>query len=563
MAKKKKPPREKVESGLKAVEKKDVQSASSVGKRQPDTPKEASIANKTIMPESAALPDDVYCPSCGRFVGAYDRCPYCQASMEVRMGLKVVRRIAVCGAIIGLILLWFAARAKKVETVQIGAISVNHNMALVRLEGQVVNVRFNPEKNNFSITINDDTGTMKLGGFDKLKSFQEHFGNDFPQIGDRLEVEGNLSISEQWGASMFLSIPRRLKVLEKFQPDKRTIASLNGDDVGSVIEITADVIGVRMFPPQNPVHRSLELKDASGTIALTLFESDYDKITDASLKKKLTTPGHQFTLQLIVDEYKDRLQLKLRDPANAAFMTFLKTVEVDPASIQKAFTKFQPDKRTIASLNGDDVGSVVEITADVIGVRMFPPNNPVHRSLELKDASGTISLTLFESDYDRIADPDLKTKLTTPGHQFTLQLIVDEYKDRLQLKLRNPANAACMTFIKTVKVEPASSGSTEKWVPKMVSIASVDKSLINKRVIVEGTMESASETEWGVNLQLKDDSGTITVWISKDAAENVMKDPVMFAQGTRLKVTGKVGQYNDILQIKPFKAGDIVIVSGN
>ena len=439
MAKKKKPPREKVESGLKAVEKKDVQSASSVGKRQPDTPKEASIANKTIMPESAALPDDVYCPSCGRFVGAYDRCPYCQASMEVRMGLKVVRRIAVCGAIIGLILLWFAARAKKVETVQIGAISVNHNMALVRLEGQVVNVRFNPEKNNFSITINDDTGTMKLGGFDKLKSFQEHFGNDFPQIGDRLEVEGNLSISEQWGASMFLSIPRRLKVLEKFQPDKRTIASLNGDDVGSVIEITADVIGVRMFPPQNPVHRSLELKDASGTIALTLFESDYDKITDASLKKKLTTPGHQFTLQLIVDEYKDRLQLKLR----------------------------------------------------------------------------------------------------------------------------NPANAACMTFIKTVKVEPASSGSTEKWVPKMVSIASVDKSLINKRVIVEGTMESASETEWGVNLQLKDDSGTITVWISKDAAENVMKDPVMFAQGTRLKVTGKVGQYNDILQIKPFKAGDIVIVSGN
>jgi len=431
MAKKKKPPREKAESGLKVEEMKNLQSES--------TEIVAPASNKPIIPESKVLPDDVYCPSCGRFVGAYDRCPYCQASMEVRMGLKVARRVAVFGAIIGLILLWFAARAKKVDTIQIGEISVNHNMALVRLEGQVVNVRLTPEKNNFSITIDDDTGTMKLGGFDKLKSFQEHFGDGFPQIGDRVEVEGNLSNSEQWGASMFLSIPRRLNVLKKFQPDKRTIASLTGDDVGSVVEITADVIGVRTFPPKNPVHRALELKDTTGSLSLTLFESDYNKFADQDLRKKLTTAGHQFILQVIVDEYKDQLQLKLRDPANAAYAV----------------------------------------------------------------------------------------------------------------------------FVKTVKVEPSAVAPQKKWEPKEVSIAEVDKSMENKLVTVEGTMESARETEWGVNLQLKDDSGPITIWISKNAAKNVMKEPVMFAQGTRLKVTGKVGLYNDILQIKPFKAGDIAIVGGN
>ncbi|MCK5684698.1 OB-fold nucleic acid binding domain-containing protein [bacterium] len=159
---------------------------------------------------------EVLCPSCGRFVGAYEICPHCQTQVNTRVSIKLVKRIAVIGAIVGIILLYFAAKNREVPMINIGEIQINHNMALVKVSGRVIRESIQDKKDNFSLTIDDGTGKIKLGGYNKLKKWKKHFGEKFPKEGDFIEVTGNLNITEQFGASMFLSSPHRLVVKKSF-----------------------------------------------------------------------------------------------------------------------------------------------------------------------------------------------------------------------------------------------------------------------------------------------------------------------------------------------------------
>ena len=178
--------------------------------------------------EKTNEPGKIYCPSCGFYVGAYEICPHCQASLQKRISLKLVKNIAVIGSIVGLILLWFAAYKSQIPQVKISELGPSMNNATVKVEGLITKIQLDEVKDNFKITIEDGTGRLQLGGYGKLRQFKRAYKDgkflpgdwdkedpkdDFFSEGDRISVKGNISINEKFGATMFLSIPRRIKII--------------------------------------------------------------------------------------------------------------------------------------------------------------------------------------------------------------------------------------------------------------------------------------------------------------------------------------------------------------
>ncbi|MFA6749509.1 MAG: hypothetical protein WCS82_06500, partial [Candidatus Riflebacteria bacterium] len=62
---------------------------------------------------------ETHCQSCGRFVGVFTRCPYCQALTQKRMSIRVFKVLSVLLSTVGLLLLLFYARNVKTPETKI------------------------------------------------------------------------------------------------------------------------------------------------------------------------------------------------------------------------------------------------------------------------------------------------------------------------------------------------------------------------------------------------------------------------------------------------------------
>ena len=110
--------------------------------------------------------DRAACPSCGRYVGPYESCPYCGARLSGRISLRVVKMAALVLATLGLAVLWWAARSVAVPAVSIGEIQGLMNLAYVRVEGTVArSVTFDPETGYLAFWLDDGTGELRVSSY--------------------------------------------------------------------------------------------------------------------------------------------------------------------------------------------------------------------------------------------------------------------------------------------------------------------------------------------------------------------------------------------------------------
>lgn len=366
-------------------------------------------------PRSDLLPEGegIICPSCGRFVGAYERCPHCQTIVQKRLPIIYIKRFAIFGSIIGLILMWFAAIQREVPLQKIGEIKPQHNMALVRCVGKVTGIRFMEDKNSFQLKIDDDTGMLSLSGFDKLRKFRDYFKDSFPAEGDLVEVTGNLNISEKFGESMFVSDPRRIKVLKKFQAEPATIENIDLDSRGAVFRVRAKVAAVRKYR----VGTNITVKDDTGSMDLNVFDGEMEKIPDQKIREQLAEVGNEFELVVLVDAYKGKPQLRLHHPDRAESIKKL----AGSAEPQKA--KEIPVLKAI-EVREERVREIVTIVGRVERSKEFPFGT----SIDVADDSGSVNVWLRD-DVRKKVTPDLIK--TGAGLRVTGE--VGKFKDRLQV----------------------------------------------------------------------------------------------------------------------------------
>jgi hypothetical protein len=274
---------------------------------------ERNLINQRIPMNAQNNPSEIKCPSCGRYVGAYPTCPYCQASMQTRVSLKVVKLIAVTGSFIGLLLLWIGVKYQEIPKIQIGSIDYQNNMSVVRLEGTITDVRLEPAKDSFRFTIDDGTGHATLSGFSKLKQFKNAMGDNFPQMGDKISAAGNLNISDNFGVTMFLASARRVSLISRSPVTDLCISQISQDSAGRLSHFTAAITEVTKFNKG----RNLTVKDTSGEMPLVVFDTELESLP-AAITQAFEKPGARIKFLGKIELYRDKLQLRLVQPDNPA-----------------------------------------------------------------------------------------------------------------------------------------------------------------------------------------------------------------------------------------------------
>lgn len=163
----------------------------------------------------AATPDAL-CPSCERFIGPADLCPYCGADSARRPLLRRLRRAALVLAIVGVGGLLATAIRSEPPAIKIGEISPKMNFGYVRVAGRVMSeprvFREGGEVASISVTLGDGTGQLRLQA-DGPVALALAKAPGIPGRGTRVEAAGTLSVSSQGPPRLRLQTARQLRVV--------------------------------------------------------------------------------------------------------------------------------------------------------------------------------------------------------------------------------------------------------------------------------------------------------------------------------------------------------------
>ncbi|MDD5557920.1 MAG: OB-fold nucleic acid binding domain-containing protein [bacterium] len=251
------------------------------------------------------LPEETLCPSCGKFVGAYERCPYCGTELKKRMSIVFFKRAALVVAIGGLLLLWFTATRLKAPLIKVGEITPGYNNAVVEVSGKVVSARMTQE-DGVSFMLDDGTGTVKCQAFRGRRQMRE--SGNLPHAGDEVSVVGQIQTTDRWGTSIMINVPSNVKV-KPVEVHRVAIGDITIEDKTKLVEITGEIVSAREVRG----NVFLTVGDTTGVIDVPLWKADLERIKDASYRKEITTVGREIRLAGSVDEYRGKPQVQARD----------------------------------------------------------------------------------------------------------------------------------------------------------------------------------------------------------------------------------------------------------
>jgi DNA/RNA endonuclease YhcR with UshA esterase domain len=383
---------------------------------EPDEKEYSDSASKKDLIEEGR------CPTCGYQVGGDSTCPRCGARVEKTTPVKLVRTIALIGSLVGIVLLWTAAYYKQPPTIKLEDIQETMNNALVRIEGTVDRMQINESSNNFSIELSQGPYSLELRAFNNLHRFQDYFGDNFPQEYDTIRVTGTLNTSIEYGNKMYLSIPERLEVIDRCQPEPYNLLDLSTEDVGRCVLVEGKVSDVREFS----AGKSISLVKGGLETPLTVFEWEEEDLP-AEVRENMTTVGATLEVFANVGIYRGDLQLQLVDPSDPKAIT----VKNVPDKKTKTTKTNAYERINTGSVSVDQKGRTYRVYARVVGVREFSSGV----SLMIDDQTGEVPLVIFEGDAKKIDDFD---KLKNKGAVFQARVRVGEYRDKPQLQIADP-----------------------------------------------------------------------------------------------------------------------------
>lgn len=249
-----------------------------------------------------ALLDEVLCPGCGKFVGAYEKCPYCGTEMKKRISIIFFKRAALVLAFGGLALLWFTATKLQPPHIRIADINARYNNAVVEIKGTVESVR-TTGKDGISFEVDDGTGSVKAQAF-RGRAEMRQLGNS-PRVGDKVSVIGSVQLTDKYGTSLMINIPEKVKVTPA-KREKVEIADIRLEQKGKLVEVTGEIVIAR----RSRDDIFLTIGDATGTIEVPLFGREIKWVKD---KERFSTVGNEITVVGAIDEYRGKPQIKVRD----------------------------------------------------------------------------------------------------------------------------------------------------------------------------------------------------------------------------------------------------------
>ncbi|HEY9069876.1 MAG TPA: hypothetical protein VIV61_06430 [Candidatus Ozemobacteraceae bacterium] len=207
-------------------------------------------------PEQALYQRETTCPSCGRFVGVYERCPYCQAWTPKRLSIRIFKTFAVLTSTVGLLLLLFFARTIRTPEIKISEIGPLTNFAHVRLTGVVErSFGLHPQWHSLGFTlsqpgIGSEPLSIRVSAYAKVAVEIDKQGK-VPDEGDEISVEGTVRYQKDT-PSLLINAPEHLQILRRFRAPQSdaplAAADVTSDMLGKVVTVQGVIAESVTFP---------------------------------------------------------------------------------------------------------------------------------------------------------------------------------------------------------------------------------------------------------------------------------------------------------------------------
>jgi len=142
--------------------------------------------------------EGAFCPSCERFIGPADVCPYCEADSAKSPLLRVLRIAAILLGVGGLIFVYLAAVHRELPVIKVEEITPMMNFAYVRVSGEIDRDAFVARKEGkvdyVSFLVDDGTGKLRVAVYKDVASVLVE-RNKIPRKGSIADVAGALNVS--------------------------------------------------------------------------------------------------------------------------------------------------------------------------------------------------------------------------------------------------------------------------------------------------------------------------------------------------------------------------------
>ncbi len=445
-----------------------------------------------------------HCPSCGRFVGPYETCPYCGAHIEGRVPVRAVKLIAILLATVGLFALWWYARNTPIPTVSAAEALGTMNMAYVQVAGRVTrSITYDPDGGFLAFWLDDGTGEVRVTSYRDVTRALLAAGT-IPAIGDEITVAGTLRIREDFVA-LTLNVAEHLELT---RPAPLTLQSneITILDEGLRARLSGEVR--RVFEPYAGL-TIITLHDAGGDIAITVNET-LEQLTGELPEVVI---GQGIEVEGTVTLYRD-------------------TPQIVPAAVADIVLSDAPPEEAVMAtalpinqISAARQGEWVQVAGRVVALDGF--RGGVKATLD--DGTAQIPILLWDSVYSALDTP----RALDIGADIALRGEVQVYQDAVEVAPQIAADIAIHT--------PA---------PPLPWIQARDLSAADAGRVVRlrGILGEPEGFSAGVKVPLDDGSGRITVLLWSNLALALEQRP---AAGMVVEIAGVVAEFRGELEIIP------------
>ncbi|HOI91986.1 MAG TPA: hypothetical protein PLK28_15905 [Candidatus Rifleibacterium sp.] len=263
---------------------------------------------KTQTPEER-YHQETHCQSCGRFVGIYTRCPYCQALTQKRLSIRVFKWVAVLTSTVGLLMLLFFARHVKTPEVKIADLGPLSNFAHVRIVGEVTqSYGVHPKWGSlgFVMTQGDAENplTIRVSAYAKVAKEIEA-KNLVPNKGDVISIEGQVRFQKDT-PSLLINAHEHIAFIKRgAAPAPETVKDVDPDKIdngliGRFVNVTGSVLSTKKFPTGTIINIDDGKSGFPIWVPADCLESDQP-----------LRPGDLVEANGKVETFKDKLEVKV------------------------------------------------------------------------------------------------------------------------------------------------------------------------------------------------------------------------------------------------------------
>ncbi|MGM0606907.1 MAG: hypothetical protein ACQESP_00680 [Candidatus Muiribacteriota bacterium] len=261
---------------------------------------------------------ETHCPSCGKFTGTYERCPYCGAEVNKRLSLKFFRYGSLILAVMGVFFIYLAAVNKEIPELDYEHISETMNFAFVRVKGEVVgqpNVFYRESGSIGSLSFTVDTGyqEIRIMAYSNIAEDILKAGND-PVPGEEVEISGSFRIKDEGSTlSLFIQAPQHLKIKDREEIQHKNFWEISSHDESRYFYISGIIKRIEPSTGTGP-GRIVIMSEEGKTGYLTVWDNVLEIIMNREGND--FAPGAEFKSRILVNVFRDNVQLLLNFPAN-------------------------------------------------------------------------------------------------------------------------------------------------------------------------------------------------------------------------------------------------------